>query len=291
MPLAALGPANGISCSVTRDRGAFRRAMSRMAEIYYDRCPKCEHAPLPAEQALPAACPACGIVLAKVAAAERQHKQPTEPIEYVDEQPRFFARLLALATNVPEQVNSAALIARAILLLGFAVWGVKLIALDFRTGEMSASFLHGPLLIFHEAGHVIFRVLGEFMMVLGGTLAQLLMPLIIAAALLLKNRDPFGAAIATWLVGVSLLDAAPYIYDALAPQLILLGGQTGEQGGHDWIYILGELGWLEHSHALGWMTHKLGAAVVIASLGWAAWLLWEQRKHVSEHGVLTSSDR
>ena len=33
----------------------------------YTRCPKCGHAPLPQDQASPAACPACGIILAKFA--------------------------------------------------------------------------------------------------------------------------------------------------------------------------------------------------------------------------------
>ncbi|MDB5812522.1 MAG: hypothetical protein JWN94_4644, partial [Betaproteobacteria bacterium] len=33
----------------------------------YPVCPKCGHAPLPADQSSPAACPACGIVLAKFA--------------------------------------------------------------------------------------------------------------------------------------------------------------------------------------------------------------------------------
>ncbi len=236
---------------------------------------------MPAQQALPAACPACGIILAKFAANEQQSESPKSSFSDFDEQPRFLARLLALVTHVPEQVSSPALIARAALLLAFAVWGVRLIALDFRTGEINASFLHGPLLIFHEAGHVFFRLLGEFMMVLGGTLAQLLMPAIIAVAFLWKNRDPFGAAVATWLLGVSLLDVAPYVYDALDPQLVLLGGQTGAEGGHDWIYILGDLGLLQHSHALGWFAHKLGAAVVLASLVWAMWLLLEQRKRAS----------
>src|ERR1043165_177575 len=86
---------------------------------------------------------------------------------------------------------------RAVLLALFAVWGLRLIVLDYETGEMMSSFLHGPLLVFHEAGHVIFGFLGEFIMVFGGSFAQLLMPAIMAGALLLKNRDPFGAAIGT----------------------------------------------------------------------------------------------
>jgi len=31
----------------------------------YPVCPKCGHAPLPADQTFPAGCPACGLVLAK----------------------------------------------------------------------------------------------------------------------------------------------------------------------------------------------------------------------------------
>ena len=38
----------------------------------FTRCPKCGHGPLPADQALPAACPACGVILAKVAQALRE---------------------------------------------------------------------------------------------------------------------------------------------------------------------------------------------------------------------------
>ena len=38
-------------------------------------------------------------------------------------------------------------------------------------------------------------------MFLGGTLGQLLMPRLLAGALLRKNRDPFGAAIGIWFFG------------------------------------------------------------------------------------------
>ena len=100
--------------------------------------------------------------------------------------------------------------------------------MDYRVGEMGESFLHRPLLVFHEAGHIVFMAFGEWMTILGGTLGQLLMPILLAGALLLKNRDPFGAAVGLWLFGVSVLDVAPYMYDALHPQLMLLSGTTGE---------------------------------------------------------------
>jgi hypothetical protein len=163
---------------------------------------------------------------------------------------------------------------RALLLAACAVWGVHLIALERRDGEMAASFIHGPLLIFHEAGHVLFRLGGEWLSELGGTLGQLLMPAMLMVALLWKNRDAFGAAIALWLVGVSLLDVAPYVHDALDPQLVLLNGSTGEAGGHDWIYLLSSLGLLQRAHGCATFVHTMGAALVLLALVWAGAWLW-----------------
>lgn len=249
----------------------------------FTRCPKCQHSPLPADQSLPAACTSCGLIFAKYG-AEVVRPEP-ESMDDDDAEPSFlrlqFEQLHEAARYIPERVDPALLWARAALLLLAILWGLRLIWLDHRTGEMNSSFLHGPLLVFHEAGHVIFRLLGEFMMVLGGTLGQLLMPAIMTVALL-KNRDPFGAAIGLWLFGVSLLDVAPYVYDALHPQLILLGGHTGEQGGHDWMYLLGETGLIKRAQGLGWLVHKLGALVMMSAVGWAAWVLKQQRQRLEQ---------
>lgn len=61
---------------------------------------------------------------------------------------------------------------------------------------------------------------------------------------------------------------------------MLLSGATGEAGGHDWIYLFNSLGWLAKSQLIGGLTHKLGALVVLLSLGWAAWLLRQQHSRV-----------
>lgn len=258
--------------------------------VAYECCPKCRHAPLPADQALPAACPACGLILAKFAAAESLGKRGEQADATVDrsEGSRWQQLRLQFAEaifHVPPRIEPAAFWGRATLLLLFALWGLKLIWMDHRTGELGSSFLHGPLLIFHEAGHVIFMPFGEFMTILGGTLGQLLMPLIMAGALLMRTRDPFAAAIAMWLFGVSLLDIAPYVYDALHPQLVLVGGHTGEEGGHDWIYLLSETGWLQQAQGIGWLAHKLGALVVLLSSAWAGWILMQQKARLGESRV------
>jgi len=230
----------------------------------FQHCPKCGHSPLPANQSLPAACPACGVILAKLA----------QVVDESDDSPSD----IGLLPDIPTRIDPVSFWARVGLLVVFAVWGASLIGQDYRTGEMGNSFIHRPLLVFHEAGHVLFRPLGEWMMVLGGSLGQLIMPAILAGALLVKNRDPFGASIGLWFFGVSLLDVAPYVYDALHPQLMLLSGMTGEEGGHDWIFLLTSLGLLSKAQIIGAVVHKLGALVVILSLAWGAWVLRVQHQ-------------
>jgi ribosomal protein S27E len=258
----------------------------------FTQCPKCGHQALPADQALPAACPACGVILAKVSATlAEQHAARQAATEErrkkfsACSQPSVTPRsaLAELLLPVPAKVERTAFASRVALLLVFALWGCVLMAQDYRTGEMGSAFLHRPLLVFHEAGHVIFRLLGNWLMVLGGTLGQLIMPGILCGALLLKNRDAFGAAIGLWFVGVSVLDVAPYMFDALHPQLMLLSGSTGEEGGHDWIYLFSSMGLLQSAQWLGAVVHKLGALIVLLALGWAGCVLRLERLYLLQH--------
>jgi hypothetical protein len=257
-----------------------------MTSPRYARCPKCDHAPLPHDQAFPAACPACRLILAKFAAAPtaadlrtRQAEQSDEDGE--DEGQGRMARITATLTHVPARVDPLNFWTRVVVLVLFTLWGLSLIAADIRTGAIFNTFLHKPLLVFHEAGHVVFMLFGQYITVAGGTLGQLILPVVLMVALLRKG-DAFGGAIGFWLLGVSVLDVAPYVYDAKEPYLILLGGHTGETGGHDWIHLLSPLGLREYSQTLGWWIHKLGALMVLAALGWGGWLLKQQKARLGE---------
>lgn len=228
----------------------------------FTRCPKCGHAPLPEVQAFPATCPACRVILARVGDAPAAR--------------RVLAREAAVAAEGPAPVDPMTWWARACLLVGLAVWGMVLARLDVSDGEIGGTFLHRPLLIFHEAGHWIFRPLGEWMGVFGGSFNQLLVPLVIMGAFLWKNRDPFGAAVALWLFGISLIDLAPYVYDALVPQLTLLSGGVGEESGHDWIWLLQSMHRLPQAQVYGRRLHAVGVLVVVGALGWGAATLARQ---------------
>lgn len=175
-------------------------------------------------------------------------------------------------------MNEVVFYGRGIALVLLAIWSWSLFGLDYRNGEFGGSFMHNILLPIHEAGHIFLMPFGEFMTILGGSLFQLALPLGIAIAFVRINHDNFGAAIGLWWTSASLLDLAPYIYDSLKPQLILLGGHTGEDGPHDWIYLLNTVGQLKHAQGWGTTVHVLGGLLMLSALAWAAAVLWRQRK-------------
>lgn len=168
----------------------------------------------------------------------------------------------------------------------YARWiGVAILALltwRFATTPLAGtgydSFLHLPNLIFHEAGHVLFSPFGQFMTVLGGSLFQILVPVICAIAFAYQHQNWFGAAVCIWWAGQNIVDVAPYIADARRLQLTLLGGRTGaEVEGHDWEYLLTSLGWLHLDQSIGRAAHITGTVVMLAALGWAITIMLRSR--------------
>jgi hypothetical protein len=157
------------------------------------------------------------------------------------------------------------------LLRGVRIAGLALFALWVgRHMRSPDTLLHGSLLIFHEAGHVLFVPFGEFMMVLGGSLFQLMVPAFFVGYFL-RRRDVFAACFAALYLAASFADVAVYIADARAGDLPLLGG---ERAAHDWTFLLIELKQLERDTAIGHFVHSIGVTVFWAALligGWIAW--------------------
>jgi len=163
---------------------------------------------------------------------------------------------------------------RGLVLLLLLWWGWRFITTPLESNYTGESFLHLVNLPFHEAGHLLFMPFGRFMMFLGGTLGQILMPVICLATFLIKTRDPFGASVALWWTAENFMDVAPYINDARALNLMLLGGVTGkETDGHDWENILSMLGWLQYDHRIAHLSYNLGIVLMFASFAWGAMLL------------------
>jgi hypothetical protein len=158
---------------------------------------------------------------------------------------------------------------RLALVAGLAIWTIQFARTPLSDDAMD-SFLHLPDLVFHEAGHIIFSPFGRFITVLGGSLMQVLVP-VVAAVAFVRQEDLYSAAICGWWAGQNLIDLAPYIADARALQLILLGGHTGaEVEGHDWEFILTQLHVTHLDRQIGTTAYAIGLLVMIASLAFAS---------------------
>ena len=206
-------------------------------------------------------CVSCGIVFSKWVA--RQDASAPDSIQ-------------------PASISGATLAGLALLFVGFFLWSWRFITQPIGTAALD-SFLHLPNLVFHEAGHIIFRPFGTFMTELGGSLMQLLIPTLCLAAFLWQNRDPFAASLALWWLGENFLDLAPYIGDARKLELVLLGGFTGrEVEGHDWEAILGALGWLAYDRTLGRSAAAVSVALMIGALVGRGVVLLSQFRRASQ---------
>jgi len=233
--------------------------------IGFVRCPKCR---ADVAESYPE-CPHCGIIFAKYLERETPPLADTLPLPTVDgEEDRSGLSTLLLGVESPTPMPAA--IGRGMFLLLMAVWTTTLASRAVNVVG-SGSFIHMPNLVFHEAGHILFIPLGRFMTVLGGSLTQLLVPLVCAGAFLWQTRDAFGAAIAVWWGGQNLTDVATYINDARALRLVLVGGKTGaEVEGHDWEYLLNATGQSHHDHAIALVVQTLGTWIMVGALIWAA---------------------
>jgi hypothetical protein len=238
------------------------------------RCPKCQFV----QGDGLSECLKCGVVFAKLESLPAPATYLAPPADDDAVAAGFAWRDLLL--TVPTDVHPVIVAAKALLVLILVIWGARFMWASIESNAVGESFMHLVNLPFHEAGHIIFSPFGKLIQTLGGSLGQLLMPAVCLAVLLLRTRDAFGAAVAQWWLGQSFMDMAPYINDARALKLILLGGVTGKDviDYHDWEYILRKLGMLKLDHALAYAAQFTGIVLMTAALFWAAANLWVQWK-------------
>jgi hypothetical protein len=125
--------------------------------------------------------------------------------------------------------------------------------------------IDGVNLIIHEAGHIFFKPLGEFMMIAGGSLFQVIVPITFAGYFFFTGKQ-FSAALVLFWLGESLLNVSVYAADSVHMQLPLLGGNDTI---HDWNYMLNELGWLWHTEKIAFLIRGVGTLTIVFALLWA----------------------
>lgn len=123
---------------------------------------------------------------------------------------------------------------------------------------------HADLAI-HEAGHVLFAPFGEFIGIAGGTLLQLVVPLVFCIYFALR-REFYAASILVFWISQSLFNVATYIADARAQVLPLVGG---EYVIHDWAWMLSRLRLLRQDQTLAALARAAAAMLWFGALGGA----------------------
>ena len=192
---------------------------------------------------------------------------------------RVLPRFLSLLFPAHAPRASWNLAASAVFLLGIAIWSARYFTIGIEDLGWEPGWLHSVHLVIHEAGHAIFMMVGapRTLVVFMGSGLQVLMPLAIAAAFYFKNRDAYGAAICLFWAAHAALDVAPYIADARALELPLLGGGNGREiEGHDWEYLLGEWRVLRLDTLIAARVALAARATMAAALAWGlATLVYE----------------
>lgn len=147
---------------------------------------------------------------------------------------------------------------------------------------IQGSFLDNVDLPIHEFGHLLFRIFGEFMGIAGGSLFQVIFP-IVFVGYFVWQRSYYSAAIVMFWVGQSLLNVWIYASDAVVMQLVLTSGFTGTEGSfHDWNYMLDRLGLLDSTRTIAGAIRLAGTAVIIVASCASVYLSLYPRNQVDE---------
>lgn len=106
---------------------------------------------------------------------------------------------------------------------------------------------------------------GQFLMIAGGSLLQVLIPAIFAFYFYHHGQNYSCALVLLW-VGESLVNVSVYAGDSVEMQLPLLGGKDSI---HDWNYMLDELGWLSHTPEIAKALYAVAALLIVGASLWA----------------------
>ncbi|MDH3256585.1 MAG: hypothetical protein OEM27_03115 [Nitrospinota bacterium] len=148
------------------------------------------------------------------------------------------------------------------------------------------SFLLGMVsrvnLVFHEGGHWIFGIFGNrTLAILGGSLNQVLVPLIVTTAFWYR-RDASGFAFGMVWMFINFLGVAIYMADAREPFLPLIGNMDPYQS-HDWRNLFNQWDLWSVDTLIATTTYRLGW---IGMIGTALWYAWTGFNNLSKEGSL-----
>ena len=135
---------------------------------------------------------------------------------------------------------------------------------------LSQNIFHTLNLVFHEAGHTLFMWGGNFIYIIGGSLFQILVPLVIALYFWGRN-EIFETSIILMWVAANVYEVGVYMSDAKERVLPLLGDNPDS---HDWYAIFSDLNILHSATSIGSLVVDLAFVVLIFSAILGLYSVW-----------------
>jgi hypothetical protein len=173
---------------------------------------------------------------------------------------------------------------------------VPLSITTFRDRYGKVPFLGDIDLAIHEFGHMLFMpfgipFLGRTMVILGGSLVQVVVPLLFMAYFLRNRegaRDAHAATVCLWWSSMNLLDVSVYCADARAMVLTLISGETGQDsGGHDWNNLLHIWGVINKDTVIAANMRRVAVVMCLVSIVWGVAAAWNSGRR-AETAELTN---
>lgn len=120
-------------------------------------------------------------------------------------------------------------------------------------------------LLIHEGGHFFFSWFGDTIHILGGTLGELIVPLL-CACYFFWQRETTGFAFSSFWFFENFPYIGTYMADARTAALPLVGSDES-----DWTILFEKWGLLAQDQKIGGAMHILGWLGMIATAAWLAW--------------------
>ncbi|MGA9118777.1 MAG: hypothetical protein WB699_05385 [Bacteroidota bacterium] len=177
--------------------------------------------------------------------------------------------MLITKRTTTSSVMRYTLLSLKLLLYGYLAYLLLFLATEFDPVNPA---VRPPFVIFvvswidlfiHEGGHFIFRILGKFLYILGGSLTQVMLPALLAYVTFRRDRRWIGLPL--FWTGENLVNVSVYIEDAPYKRLHLLAKGLI----HDWNWLLD--GDPTSAEILGGTVHWLGILVCAAAIGLGVW--------------------
>lgn len=150
----------------------------------------------------------------------------------------------------------AAFFGRLVLIVFASITTISLIR-----SPIESSWMHPVHLVIHEAGHMIFAAFGEFMGILGGSLLQILVPIMFTVYFILRE-DYFAMFFCMFWLGDSIVNVGTYLADGKNMYLPLIADGLI----HDWNWLLSRMDLLESAEAIGQAFHLVGYSLLVISI-------------------------